>query len=125
RHATRRVLGWEPGEQVVLHAGSMGIKQGLEQVIAAARLVEAQGAPVRFVLLGDGSQRQTLQHLGRNLRRCSFMDPVPAAQLIDVLAAADVLFVSERSSMRDMSLPSKLTSYFLAARPVLAATRTD
>jgi glycosyltransferase involved in cell wall biosynthesis len=42
-----------------------------------------------------------------------------------VLAAADVLLVSDRSSVRDMSLPSKLTSYFAAGRPVLAVTRAN
>ena len=36
-------------------------------------------------------------------------------------AAADVLLVNERASAVDMSLPSKLTSYFSAGLPVLAA----
>lgn len=38
-----------------------------------------------------------------------------------MLAAADVLVVNERASAVDMSLPSKLTSYFNAGRPVVAA----
>ncbi len=38
-----------------------------------------------------------------------------------MLAAADVLLVNERSSVVDMSLPSKLTSYFIAGRPVVAS----
>ena len=45
----------------------------------------------------------------------------PESTFSDVLAAADVLLVSERASAIDMSLPSKLTSYFAAGRPVLAA----
>ena len=39
----------------------------------------------------------------------------------DVLAAADVLLLSERASVVDMSLPSKLTSYAVAGRPIVAA----
>ena len=38
-----------------------------------------------------------------------------------VLAAADVLLVNERPSVGDMALPSKLTSYLVAGRPILAA----
>ena len=50
---------------------------------------------------------------------------MPEDRFPDVLGAADVLLVSERPSVRDMSLPSKLTSYFAAGRPVVALTRTD
>jgi glycosyltransferase involved in cell wall biosynthesis len=42
-----------------------------------------------------------------------------------VLHAADVLLVNERASLRDMALPSKLTSYFAASRPVIAAVNSD
>ena len=38
-----------------------------------------------------------------------------------MLEAADVLVVNQRLSVSDMSLPSKLTSYFAAGVPVLAA----
>jgi colanic acid biosynthesis glycosyl transferase WcaI len=37
------------------------------------------------------------------------------------MQAADVLLVNQRESVTDMSLPSKLTSYFAAGRPVVAA----
>ena len=38
-----------------------------------------------------------------------------------MLAAADVLLVNQRATVGDMSLASKLTSYFMAARPVIGA----
>jgi len=38
-----------------------------------------------------------------------------------LLAAADVLLLSERATQLDMSLPSKLTSYFAAGRLIVAA----
>jgi glycosyltransferase involved in cell wall biosynthesis len=50
---------------------------------------------------------------------------VPEDELADLLAAADVLLVSERASLADMSLPSKLTTYFAAGRPVVAAIPAD
>jgi hypothetical protein len=36
-----------------------------------------------------------------------------------------VLLVNEREGMAEMSVPSKLTSYFSAGRPVVAATDPD
>ena len=37
---------------IALHAGNMGVKQGLENVVEAARQADATRSPVRFVLLG-------------------------------------------------------------------------
>ncbi|MHB8574546.1 MAG: glycosyltransferase [Dehalococcoidia bacterium] len=127
RRATRQALGWGSGEQVVLHAGNMGVKQALEQVLAAARLAAARQDCTRFVFLGDGNQRAMLEQQARVLvlPNCTFIDPVPDARFSDVLAAADVLLLSERVSVREMSLPSKLTSYFAAGRPVVGVTSAD
>lgn len=125
RESTRRQLGWDSEVQVALHAGNMGAKQGLDQVLDAARLAARQGRSIRFVLMGDGNQRAALQEQARGLANVTFLPPRPASEFPDVLAAADVLLVSERASVRDMSLPSKLTSYFTAGGPVLAAVRPD
>lgn len=122
RAVTRAELGWSDDVLTVLHAGNMGAKQGLEHVIAAARVAEWRGLPIHFVLMGDGSQRAHLELLGSGLRTVSFLPSQPAERFMDVLAAADVLLVNERASVIDMSLPSKLTSYFMAGRPVVAAT---
>jgi colanic acid biosynthesis glycosyl transferase WcaI len=122
RTRTRADLGWDDTTQIVLHAGNMGLKQGLEHVIAAARLAQRQGRPVRFVLMGDGSQRGSLETLAIGAGNVQFLPPQPADRFMDLLAAADVLLVNERGSVTDMSLPSKLTSYFVTGRPVVAAT---
>lgn len=53
------------------------------------------------------------------------LPPADTVDFPDVLAAADVLLVNERASAVDMSLPSKLTSYFSAGVPVLAAVPPD
>lgn len=121
RDEVRRELGWEPDDVVVLHAGNMGLKQGLEQVIEAARTANEVDRRLRFVLMGDGNQRSHLEQLAGSLPNVTFLPFVERDRLVEVLAAADVLLVSERSTVRDMSLPSKLTSYFAAGRPVVAA----
>jgi glycosyltransferase involved in cell wall biosynthesis len=121
REAIRRRFDWPAETSVVLHAGNMGLKQGLEQVVAAARRADERGNSILFVLMGDGSQRAAIEALGAGTERLRFLPFQPEEELPNILQAADVLLVSERSSVIDMSLPSKLTSYFAAGRPIVAA----
>lgn len=118
--ATRRRHGWADDETVVLHAGNMGTKQNLENVVRASRLAALTGERVRFVLLGDGHRRPALEAMEAN-PNLQFIDPLPVDEFASVMASADVLLVNELPGMTEMSVPSKLTSYFSTGRPVLAA----
>jgi colanic acid biosynthesis glycosyl transferase WcaI len=121
RFATREKLGWAD-EIVVLHAGNMGVKQALENVVQAARLADESQAAIRFVLLGNGNQRQSLMNIAEGISRIQFVDSLSDAEFQGAMAAADILLVNEKSGVAEMAVPSKLTSYFAAGRPVLAAT---
>lgn len=119
RDAERRRLGWSDAT-IVLHSGNMGLKQGLEVVVEAARLTRDQ-RDLRWVLMGDGSQRTSLQRLGGDLPNLEFLPLCATEDYPDVLAAADLLLLCERQGVLDMSLPSKLTSYFTSGIPVASA----
>lgn len=120
--AARRNFGWRPDEIIVLHAGNMGVKQGLENVVEAARLSDAdKSKSVKFCLLGNGNQRERLQELARGVASIQFIDSLGDADYRAALGAADILLVNEKIGISEMSVPSKLTSYFSAGRPVLAA----
>lgn len=125
RVETRALLGWEADDFVCLHAGNMGHKQGLENVLRAAAAITAPD--VRIVLAGDGNERGRLEKMARELRlaNLSFLRPQPPGRYEAMLAAADVLIVNQRASVGDMSLASKLTSYFMAARPLVAAVAAE
>jgi glycosyltransferase involved in cell wall biosynthesis len=71
--------------------------------------------------MGDGSQRGSLARLAAGVPNVDFLPPAAQEDFPDVLAAADVLVLTQRASVLDMSVPSKLTSYFAAGRPVLAS----
>lgn len=116
----RRRFGWRDDETVILHAGNMGAKQDLENVVKASKLAAEAEAPLRFVLLGDGNRRRSLEDLGSN--SClQFLNPLPDGEFQETVASADVLLVNELPGMTEMSVPSKLTTYFNAGLPVLAA----
>ena len=125
RQAVRRSLGWDDGAWIVLHAGNMGLKQGLDQVLDAARSARQLDRSIRFVLMGDGSQRSFLESAAADIPELEFRPFVSEDRFADVLAAADVLLLSERPTVVDMSLPSKLTAYFAAGRPVVAVVHPE
>jgi glycosyltransferase involved in cell wall biosynthesis len=123
--SARATFGWQSHETIVLHTGNMGVKQGLENVVAAAKLAdESNGTarPVRFVLVGDGNQRRLLEAQASSVDSIELIDPLPAAEFRAALDAADILLVNERPGVGSMAVPSKLTSYFVAGKPILAAT---
>lgn len=118
----RRELGLE-GKFVVLYAGTMGLAQGLMGVIEAARLLESDDS-IRFVLAGDGAERDRL--VGAAGRNVLFLEPLPAARMPDLLACADAALVS----LRDVPLflgavPSKTYEALAAARPVIMSARGE
>jgi glycosyltransferase involved in cell wall biosynthesis len=84
-----------------------------------------RGRDALFVLVGDGSQRAELEARARGLSNVRFLPLQPEEGFADLLNAADVLLLNQRSTVRDMSLPGKLTSYFAAGRPVIAAVASD
>ncbi len=120
--AFRERMGWAADECVVLHAGAMGLKQDLGNVVEAARFADREQASVRFVLLGGGSQRASLEEQAEGVSSVQFLSSLDDDDFAKALAAADVLLVNERPGVADMAVPSKLTSYFVAGRPVVAAT---
>jgi colanic acid biosynthesis glycosyl transferase WcaI len=122
RDQARRALGWPTSVGIALHSGNMGLKQDLGNVVGAARLALGRRDDLRFILLGDGSTRSELEEQARELPNLLILDPLPDDEYPVALAAADCLLLNERPSVINMSMPSKLTSYFAAGRPVIAAT---
>lgn len=124
REQARRELGWPVEPFTVVHTGNIGLKQDLANVVEAARLMRGEPG-FRFVIVGDGSQREQVRAVAEGLPNVAFVDPLGEAAYPKALAAADVLVLNERPGVHEMSLPSKLTSYLSASRPVLAAVAAD
>ena len=112
--------GWDPNTFAVVHSGNMGNKQNLETLIDAAKILSSE-TDIDFFLVGHGNQEARLKTLAKGLKNLHFMPAVAGEDFPNVLGGADLLLVSERASQLEMSLPSKLTSYFFSNRPVIAS----
>jgi len=118
----KAALGWPTDKTLAVHTGNMGAKQGLENIVDAARIADTRDAPVHFILVGDGGERTHLEEYGRGVSRLSFVDPLDDEKYHLALNAADVLVVNEKPGVSAMSMPCKMTSYFDAGKAVVAAT---
>lgn len=120
KNLARASFGWANEDFVVIHTGNMGAKQGLENVVEAAKVLGAD-AEVKIYLVGHGNQENDLNRMCEGLQNISVLAAVANDQYSALLEAADLLLVNERSTQMEMSLPSKLTSYLYSERPVIAS----
>jgi colanic acid biosynthesis glycosyl transferase WcaI len=120
-------LGLSSGSIVCMHAGNMGHKQGLANLLETAALLRDDDNGVAFALAGDGNERAQLEEMAGRLRleNVLFLPVQPAGRYEAMLEAADILIMNQRATVRDMSMPSKLPTYFAASRPVVAAVAPD
>jgi colanic acid biosynthesis glycosyl transferase WcaI len=117
--------GFTEVEKVVLYAGNMGAKQGLEMVLEAAAQYQKQSGSefhsesvnaVKFVFVGAGAHVNTLkqQAVEMNLNNVVFKPLQAWEDVPAMLAMADVHLVVQKKGAADAVLPSKLTNILSA-----------
>lgn len=113
------------GDPVVLYAGNMGFSQGLDRVVDAAAMLRAEG--VKFLFVGDGTQKAELAARMRegDVSNAHLLPLVPQERFPEILAAADILLVSQKGNVLDINLPSKIPAYLAAGRPMIAAVNPN
>ena len=109
------------GAVIVGYAGSMGRPNALDVLLDAARLLADR--PLRFVLVGDGHERERLAaRIGaQGLSQVALLAPIPKAQVPAFLAGIDIAYLGwQRQPLYRFGIaPNKLMDYMMAARPVL------
>jgi colanic acid biosynthesis glycosyl transferase WcaI len=111
----RKAWGYSDTDQVVLYAGNMGAKQGLEIVIDAAERFADQ-PHIKFLMVGAGAHVDTLKATA-SVKGLTNVDFKPLQAWEDVpamLAMADVHLVVQKKGAADAVLPSKLTNILSA-----------
>ena len=115
----RREWGIADDAILVLYSGTMGSKQGLPDVVEAARLLQ-NDPRIAFVFSGEGPIRSKLEAQAAGLSHVSFFDFQPTDRLPDLLAAADIHVLPQRAAAEDLVMPSKLGPILASGKPVIA-----
>jgi len=93
RKAWRSRLGARPEELLMVHLGFLTPAKGLEVVLRALAALEVAGVPARLAMVGEGSERETLEGwveaagLGGRVRIWGYATP---DELGGILSAADL-----------------------------------
>lgn len=115
----RRKNGLPADAFIALYAGNLGVKQGLDVLIEAARLVRDRR--IQIVICGDGAQREALAEQAQRLELPN-VKMLPLQQGADynlLLADADVCFITQQSGSGNSFFPSKLLGLLAQSRAVV------
>ena len=119
----RAQLGIGDDSLVALFSGSLGGKQGLMVIPAAARLL-IDRHDIVFVICGDGVMKPELQAAAHDLPNVHFLPLQPCERLGELLSMADIHLLPQNIGAADLVLPSKLSGMLASGRPVIAACRS-
>lgn len=114
----RQRHGFKPDEFLVVYSGNLGVKQGLDILVEAARHM---ASTIRLVICGEGAQRE---HLAEMIRRNDLQNvtmlPLQAdAQYREMLVDADVCVITQQPGSGGFFFPSKLLTTLAWEKPVL------
>lgn len=122
----RSAWGVNESQKVVLYAGNIGAKQGLELVMEAASLYIFR-PEVKFFMVGSGAFVDELKRIAvdRNLTNVEFKPLQAWEDVPAMLTMADVHLVIQRKGAADAVLPSKLTNILSAGGNAVITAEAD
>ena len=109
----------------VMFAGNMGLAQGLDNIVSAAKLC-LDSSKIQFVFVGDGGCLSKIKErvAAENLSNIVFIDRKPASAMPAYFAIADILLVNLRDDpIFEITMPGKTQSYLAYGRPIIIAKR--
>lgn len=114
------------GKFVALYAGNIGLTQGFETVVEAAR--RAQAVPgLHFLIVGGGAQFGWLEEqiALHRLDNVTLLPHQPRSAVPDLYASADLCLVPMKAATAHDTFPSKIYTIMAAGRPALVAAEPD
>jgi colanic acid biosynthesis glycosyl transferase WcaI len=124
-NAWRISNGIDPSSCLALFAGTLGHISGADVLVKVAQLLRQENAVI--VCVGDGvlKQSMTIEADRLCLENIRFLPFQPGERVPEIQGAADVALLTMRPNASDASVPSKLISYFAAAKAVICAANPN
>ncbi len=113
--------GIDTGDFLLVYGGNIGVAAGVETAIESMHHL-ADCSNLRLLVAGAGSQLSACRELAKHTLgdRVLFHSPWLLEETSEVLRSADVLLLPTQGVQSLASMPSKLLSYMLSGRPVIA-----
>ncbi len=117
----RENYGYSKEDFIVLYAGILGHAQALEVILKAAALLREK-KQVKFVLVGDGPQKDFLHEMKASLRldNVNFLPNQSREEMPNIVAVVDAAIVPLRNiPLFKGAIPSKLFENLAMGKPIL------
>lgn len=117
----RKALGFEEDDFLILYAGIIGIAQGLDVVLDAAKLIPGS-LKVKFLMLGEGPEKERLQarKLKENITSVYFLDLLPREEVPYLVQAINAAVIPlKKMDLFLGAIPSKIFENLALQKPVL------
>ncbi len=109
------------GRRILVHAGNMGVAQGMEVLLDLAARMRAR-EDIGFLFVGRGSLGQTLRQraAAQGLNNVLFRDEIEPDEIPDLYIQCDAGIVALDPRHKSHNIPGKFLSYMQSGLPVLA-----
>ena len=104
----------------IIYAGSFQPIYPLDNVVKAAKIIEdSLNSNVRFILLGNGAQKEALEKMVRELgiNNVEFEEQIPKTELLRYLKQASAFLITEKHGR--YGFPNKIIDYLSVGRPII------
>lgn len=103
-----------------MFAGNIGAVQSVETILKAAERLKNE--PVRFHIVGSGSDLERLQEIGKDFDNVIFYGRKPLEEMPEFYKMADAMLVTlQADPILSLTLPGKVQSYMAAGKPIIGA----
>ena len=122
----RSKWGFKENQKLILYAGSIGEKQGLNLILYVAGNFKNQKNIV-FIIAGSGSYLSKLKKIAKSqkIKNIQFMPLHPEEEFNEFLNMVDVHLILQKKKASGLVMPSKLTNILATGGLVLVSTNTN
>jgi colanic acid biosynthesis glycosyl transferase WcaI len=104
----------------VLYSGNIGAKQDWDVFTRVVKEFR-ENANLEFIVVGDGASRKWLESRVGGFPNVRILNPVPKAELNDLLCSADLHILLQKDNLVDTVMPSKLLGMMASEVPCLVS----
>lgn len=111
----------ENGYVDLMIAGNIGAAQGVDIIIKAANLT-SDIQNLRWHIVGDGSELDSLQKMSEGMDNVIFHGRRPLSEMPKYYSMADAMLVTmQKDPVLSLTLPGKVQTYMSAGKPIIGA----
>ena len=120
-------LGIDKFKFIVSYAGDIGLFQGWDIILEAAKVLARDYVDISFAIIGSGSFKSRLETriVEEKIENVQVFPLQPASRLSEIYSVGDIEIIPVEEGITKIALPSKFGVIIASGSPVLAITDLD